>query len=390
MDTVAIVVVAYNRLHSLSRILKSLNEAQYDNQKVPLIISIDKSKNNDVVNFAHSFQWLHGEKEVIEHSSRLGLRKHVLFCGNLTEKYDSLIVLEDDIYVSKYFYSYSIKSIEKYKDCVDIAGISLYSHQINVGVHRPFTPEFNGQDAFFLKYAQSWGQIWTRRMWKEFFQWYKKNDESLNNVDSLPQYIKDWSASSWLKYYNAYILENNKYFLYPYTSLTSNFTDSGTHNDISTTSYQVPLLYYSKKEYNLPTFEEKSLKYDMYFENENLYSFINIAKRDLCIDLYASKISHENKRFWLTTKIENYKIIKSFALQLKPHEINIKANLEGNEIFLYDTLFIEKNPYMKKAKSIKLSKIKYDTKYISRNNLIILLNFEIKQFLDRKVKRLKK
>ena len=44
-----IVVVAYNRANSLKRILKFISQGFYPDGNIPLIISIDKGDNDDVI-----------------------------------------------------------------------------------------------------------------------------------------------------------------------------------------------------------------------------------------------------------------------------------------------------------------------------------------------------
>lgn len=104
---IAICAIGYNRVDSLSRLLSSLNAAVYD-ENVTLIISLDRSKTLDIKTYSDEFEWKHGEKKVILQECNLGLRKHVLRCGQYMNDYgfDALVVLEDDITVSPYFYSY--------------------------------------------------------------------------------------------------------------------------------------------------------------------------------------------------------------------------------------------------------------------------------------------
>ena len=64
MADIPIVVVAYNRMDSLKRILGSLLNAEYP-AAAKLIISIDRGDNADVLNFAEEFSWPFGEKQVI-------------------------------------------------------------------------------------------------------------------------------------------------------------------------------------------------------------------------------------------------------------------------------------------------------------------------------------
>ena len=78
----AIVVVAYNREKSLQRLLRSLEKAEYYGDRITLIISIDKSENSLVQEYAEAFIWKHGRKIVTVQKHNLGLKKHVLQCGN--------------------------------------------------------------------------------------------------------------------------------------------------------------------------------------------------------------------------------------------------------------------------------------------------------------------
>ena len=52
MNKIAIIAVTYNRIDSLTRLLKSLENAEYGDERPTLIISIDKSKTDAVEKFA--------------------------------------------------------------------------------------------------------------------------------------------------------------------------------------------------------------------------------------------------------------------------------------------------------------------------------------------------
>ena len=81
---ITIVVVGYNRADAMERVLRSLSRAQYDYTDIRLVVSIDHSGNEEVVHTAEAFEWKYGEKEVIYRPERLGLRKHIISCGDLT------------------------------------------------------------------------------------------------------------------------------------------------------------------------------------------------------------------------------------------------------------------------------------------------------------------
>lgn len=78
---IGICVIAYNRIDSLKRVLKTLSEAYYP-QNVDLNISIDKSNTDIVEKFALSYVWTFGRKNVIMHKRNLGLKKHVCLVVN--------------------------------------------------------------------------------------------------------------------------------------------------------------------------------------------------------------------------------------------------------------------------------------------------------------------
>ena len=63
MKEFVIVIVTYNRLNSVKRLLNSLNYAYYLNDKVDLIISIDYSGSDIIYNYVKDYTWDFGEKK---------------------------------------------------------------------------------------------------------------------------------------------------------------------------------------------------------------------------------------------------------------------------------------------------------------------------------------
>lgn len=346
MTKIAICIIAYNRIDSLKRVLISLEQAYYD-ENVPLIISIDKSKSDTVEQFAKQYDWKFGEKTVIAHPENLGLRKHVLKCGELLDEFDALIVLEDDISIAPSFFNYAKQCVETYRNNDDIAGISLYNFPINYINRLPFYPLQSDSDVYLMKCAQSWGQIWMKRQWKAFTDWYAKNSDEFSEQNHLPRNICKWPKSSWLKYHTKYCIENNKYFVYPYISLSTNNSDKGTHVGKQNTMFQSYLLWGEKKLFKLtPT-----VKYDGFFENENIIQKLNMKESEICIDFYGDKMNKQRCKYWLTRKPLDYEIVKSFALTYKPYELNILLDNEGNDIYLYDISKPCKQTLKKKAET---------------------------------------
>ena len=97
----AIIVPAYRRLDALSRLLNSINRAHFPDDGVRLIISLDGGATDAVVDRARNFNFNGGSAEVIERAEQLGLREHILWCGNQAREHGSVIILEDDLVVEQ-------------------------------------------------------------------------------------------------------------------------------------------------------------------------------------------------------------------------------------------------------------------------------------------------
>ena len=348
---IAIVTVAYNRVDSLSRLLCSLERAYY-NEKATLIISVDKSKTDVVERFADEYHWPHGDKIVDKHEKNLGLRPHMMSLGKWFDQFDAIAVLEDDIVVSPNFYIYTQQTVEKYHACEGIAGISLYDFYINYQTGCPFTPVKDEHDVYFMKGAVSWGEIWMKKQWLAFYDWYQNN---LNFAPSnmIPERLFEWGEKSWLKYHTRYCIETNKYFVYPYVSLTTNFCDAGTNSKKPSSDYQVSMQRGKKRVYSLPKLDEAAIFYDGFFENESLYESLNLKEEECCLDINGTNKNRIGKKYWLTTNIVDYRIVKSFGLQLRPIELNVLERVEGDTIFLYEATIVEKNPNKSKGEVLR-------------------------------------
>ncbi len=350
---IAVVAVAYNRVNSLTRLLKSLEEASYPvNENVTLIISVDKSLTDVVEKYADNYMWPFGDKIVDKHETNLGLRPHMMSLGKWFDKYESIVILEDDVVVSPSYYNYTQETVYRYHDNDSIAGISLYAFNVNYQTGVPFEPIRSVYDVYFMNCAMSWGEVWMRESWQKFYNWYLSH-EDFPVTPQLPSSICNWNEKSWLKYHTRYCIEENKFFVYPYDSLTTNYGDTGVHNDGTlNTVYQVPCQYGCKKEFSLPELSDDVICYDGFFENISLYRKFNLNKEELCLDLCGELSNRLKKPFWLTTEVHDYKIVNSFGLNYRPIEMNVLLDNPGNQIFLYDTTIVEKNPYKRRRKEL--------------------------------------
>jgi glycosyltransferase involved in cell wall biosynthesis len=335
----AIVVVAYNRSKTLKRLLKSIESAQYANV-VELIISIDYSDNHKVYEYAEAFDWKHGNKTIIVRNEHFGLKKHIIACGRLVKDYGSIILLEDDLYVSPLFYQYAKNAIQFYRDDRRIAGISLYSQRFNETARMGFYPIDDGSDIFFLQIASSWGQCWTSSQWKSFEQWYKDHKDTMIRADDkIPHNVAIWPESSWKKIFIRYLVESGKYFVYPRKSFTTNFHDQGTHHLIKKNLLQVPLdTRYTRWIFN--DLGDSIAVYDAFYEiaPETLDKMTDIFNGfDFTVDLYGQKKKDQIDTKYLLRPGFCRQPLMTFARELKPTELNIIDCIEGKDIMFGKT-----------------------------------------------------
>lgn len=338
-DKVAIVVVGYNRLGGMKRLMSSLLNASYPNKDVPLILSIDASGNGELYNYVNSIDWPYGRKFVNIENERLGLIKHIFQCGGLSRKFKAVIILEDDLFVSPDFYNYVLAAIDAYGEDENVSGIALYQEETNGFVSLPFSPMNNGSDCYAMQSVCSWGEVWNQRMWTGFEMWLEKWDRDFTKIDMM-ECIKGWKKA-WSKFFYAYIISTNKYFIFPYVSLSTNFNDAGgEHGGGLSSIVQVNLLQ-GRRNYNFSSFKDLE-KYDVYQQNIFLYSVLKLSPNDLTLDLYGIKFKEGKvKRYILTTYHLPYKRIKEYGICMRPIELNVINEIPGSGIYLYDTSVLD-------------------------------------------------
>ena len=344
MKSFAIILACYQRLPGLKRLLSSLERVDFDGRTdITLLFSIDNSGASFVEDFARDYAWRFGEKIVRTFPERQGLKNHILRCGDDTERYDIVVVLEDDIYVSDSMYHYAYQAASFYEGDESIAGISLYSFQKNwLKWLLRFEPQRTTCDTFFLKVAMSWGQVWTAKKWRPFKAWLSQHRDFLPS-EGIPDALNQWPASSWLKYHDRYCIEQGKYFVYPYGSLSTNCSDAGEHAAYPVTDHQVELQY-GKTEYRFPTFDARAVRYDEYMEREGLGQFLGVPEEALTVAIWGTKKSGLWKRYVLTIDSLPFAVIRRYGMALHPVELNVTQQYPGDTIKLYDTTIPAKAP----------------------------------------------
>jgi len=331
-ESPAIVVLGHGRPSALARLLGSLERAAIPDGTA-LVVSIDGGGDPQVAQVARAARWPFGPLEIVVRERNLGLRAHVLACGDLVERFGSIVMLEDDLFVSRRFYAFAAQALARYAGDPAIAGVSLYAHRINVGARLPFWPIEDGSDVFFLQLPSSWGQAWTRDQWGRFRRWLDGDRRGLDFA-RLPPHIAAWPESSWLKYFAAFTVATGSFVVYPRVSLTTNFNDRGTHVRHADQRFQVPLRL-DGEEYRFRALEESAAAYDAFFE------LLPARLRALCpalgdsaldVDLYGTKRADHVSAPWVLTTRRCARIEHGYGRELKPHELNVIHGVPGDAI----------------------------------------------------------
>ena len=241
-----ILVLAYNRPAHLKRLLESIasNEGA---ESSSISISIDGPKNqpdrekikqcNDVANFNYGFKKI----KVINHDRNRGLADSVIDAVSTSFlKCERLIVLEDDLVISKSFLNFMNSGLEKYQSYDRVASIQGYQY--------PGIKLSNGP--VFLRGADCWGWATWRDRWRDtdfdsdllisgFNTPQLRNEFDFGgnkpNFDMLLDQSKG-RLNSWAIRWHASQFLRNRLSLFPETSLVQNLgadgsgTNSGDNN----------------------------------------------------------------------------------------------------------------------------------------------------------------
>ncbi len=342
MNNPVIVIPCFNKTNALKRLLSSLLKADYP-EHVKIIFSVDGGGDPDVLRCAEEFDWPYGEKEVVAHDENIGLRQNILHCGGLSEKYGSVIVLEDDSYVSRDFYHYALKAKEFYSGDDYIAGISLYAYEYSEISQGRFYPLYDGAGTYFMQWASSRGQLWTDKHWGSFSSWYGKNKETDLSDFNIPEKVAGWPEGSWKKYYIAYLVDADKFFVYPYSSFVSNCGDIGTHcgkgrlGNRSFVGTQVCLpLKYETVALKFSAFSSSAVKYDAFFEIDPKYLKRNskLSEFEFDVDLAGAKQKKNFTKEYVLSSKKFKNPVFSFDHALIPMALNVIHDCEGRYLSL--------------------------------------------------------
>ncbi len=290
-----IVLFIYNRPWHTRKTLESL-EANDLSKEAELFIFADGPKKNasseqlekikETRELIREKNWC-GKINIIERDKNLGLAKSVI--SGVTEvvnKYGKIIVLEDDLILSKNFLHYMNNSLNLYEKSDKVMQISGYMFPVEITAK---------EDAFFLPFTTSWGWGTWKRVWDKFNEIENgleilKKDKELRrkfDLDGSYPYFKmlksqqEGKVDSWaIRFYLSVFLENGL-VLYPKKTLVKNIgmDGSGVHCALETEQKEADN-YFSIKNYSkLEILEEVKKEICKFLKKQN--SFLNTGLRFL-------------------------------------------------------------------------------------------------------------
>jgi hypothetical protein len=295
MQSVPIAIFTYNRLDYLKILINSLKRNVLAKNSVVFIFS-DRWKNDydkkEVLSVRKYIGKISGFKKIsiILRPENLGLSQNIIDGINFVLKiHKEIIVLEDDLKLSKYFLRYMNDALKIYNHEKKVASISGWSYPINF--------KKDSKDYFFIKGADCWGWGTWRRAWKKFnsdanrliIQIKNKNLVSSFNLNNSFDYLKmlqdqiDKKNNSWaIRWYASTFLEN-MYTLYPKVSLVKNMgTNNGTHSQFDLLNLGNVIINSNYKpiiKNNVQEDEYEKIQIVNFFKKKFLFKFKELVKK---------------------------------------------------------------------------------------------------------------
>ena len=240
MNNTPVILVAYKRAWHTAQVLNSLKEHNIQN----LYIFSDGPKNNDDLSGVYETRLLFQridwtEPTIIERDKNIGLANSIVSAVNyVLEKYDRVILLEDDCVPQKHFFDFIGTCLDKYENNEKVFGISGYT----VNIPEPILENYP-YDLYFFPRIGSWGWATWKRAWKHLeynlARAYEKAVE--NQIDlsqggsDIPLMLKNMMNGRlrdvWTLNWVLSVYLRNGYYIYPTLShiLNIGMDGSGVH-----------------------------------------------------------------------------------------------------------------------------------------------------------------
>ena len=243
-----VIVLTFNRPESLARCLSSLNEAEYDGDKIVIDIWLDRSNDRqETVDektylVAKKYTFPHGEVKVHNHTRHVGIVGQWLKTWNVDKSGKEIAMfVEDDITVSKYFYKWLKAVHSKYDKYLNVNGYSTQGVSMRHNGDPGYLQGPSDHICFLYPVLGTWGFSPNRQNWIQFVSWYVHASQVPGFQPLVPGILPSkWYSSfvkqgrtdrMWSIWHIHYAWKNTEYTLYPNLpgreGLTINWKEKG-------------------------------------------------------------------------------------------------------------------------------------------------------------------
>ncbi len=295
-------VLTYTRLASLQRLIRSLHTAIYDaGDTIDLVISVDMPADDvdddsvlqlhrDIVTYASSLSsWSYGAYTPVIQATHQGLVGQWINSWQPRDDHSVMLVLEDDMEVSRYFYQFLKKSVCAYyihptERDTNLYGISLQRQHYVVGqsmhnimhmtatrmyhddVQATYDVDDNENDIgsmydvntvltastsrthplYRYQLLGTWGALFFAPHWRAFQTWYSAKQQSATPYQPCVPFLlsSQWwlqkQTSVWSQWFIRFVYERGLYSLYAHfeskLTLAVNHREAGANFNV----YQGP------------------------------------------------------------------------------------------------------------------------------------------------------
>ncbi|GMI92119.1 hypothetical protein like AT5G60700 [Hibiscus trionum] len=244
---ISINIITQNRAPSLTRLLKSLTDAYYIGDEIPISFNMDSKVDEATIKLVDSFQWPHGPKTLRRRIIQGGLIRAVSESWYPTSDDNYGLLLEDDIEVSPYYYLWIKYTLLAYHydpqvSFPELSSISLYTPRlVEVVKERPrwnateFFKQIHPNTPYLHQLPCSWGAVFFPKHWREFYVYMNMRfteDAKANPVQIPKSRTNGWQAS-WKKFLIDMMYLRGYVSLYPnfpnQASFSTNHMEPGAH-----------------------------------------------------------------------------------------------------------------------------------------------------------------
>ncbi|KAL0460183.1 UNVERIFIED_CONTAM: hypothetical protein Slati_0645500 [Sesamum latifolium] len=240
-------IITQNRAHSLARLLKSLGNAYYLGDEVPITFNMDSKVDAATLKLVNSFDWPHGPKILRRRIIQGGLIRAVSESWYPSSDDDFGLLLEDDIEVSPYYYLWIKYALLAYHydpqvSLPELSSISLYTPRlVEVVKERPkwnateYFKRIHPNTPYLHQLPCSWGAVFFPKHWREFYVYMNMRftEDAKQNPVQIPKSRTNGWQASWKKFLIDMMYLRGYVSLYPnfpnQASFSTNHMEPGAH-----------------------------------------------------------------------------------------------------------------------------------------------------------------